>query len=633
MRWLAIVSIGCGAPTAQVLADAPRSCARATAPTLFQRVEVPGLTTVNANTTGSAFVDLDRDGKLDAVLVQNGVHAFLNRGCLEFTPHELDLGGRATKDANVPTFADFNHDGFLDFYLPAARADDHASLFLTHGAWDRFTDAAEALGVANPGAYARGNVEVADVDRDGFFDLVVGANQIGASPKLGRPFTRFYMFRPGRGGYETGRFVDIGGTERVPGFGGIDPLRCHPGREKNGMGIALRDLDDDGLLDLVQLAHDDMTNNNREGGGTTDPLDPCANGENPFGIFVWRGVAAAGPRFVAVEPGAHSLAQVGQMKFDPALGYYQPIAHAVGHEAMAIGDVDNDGDLDVVTTGPTSPRFHVNSDPIMGSLWRNQGHLAFEDDTARAGLESLQWTLGQWEAFWGQPVTDARLPHARGKPSCAETHHQPLCGGGMSRDFQLYPGMPVLADFDNDGWLDLLVTIRNDKLPEPPRNLLYMNRGDGTFELVATQESGIDQMSLAAQPVDLDGDGLLDLFFMARTSGGNSPRDDIRNKVFVNTGHWRGHDAHANHFVEIRLEGLPPEQLIGAKIFAYDAGDRLLGRRDYFADTFRGSHDPMVHFGLGSHMDVHVRVVLPGGRERRFASVRVDTTIALDVRG
>ena len=40
----------------------------------------------------------------------------------------------------------------------------------------------------------------------------------------------------------------------------------------------------------------------------------------------------------------------------------------------------------------------------------------------------------------------------------------------------------------------------------------------------------------------------------------------------MNTGNWIGIDAHANHWVEVKLTGLPQEQLIGAKIFASDNG-------------------------------------------------------------
>src|SRR5262249_36205300 len=146
----------------------------------------------------------------------------------------------------APTLADFNHDGFLDVYMPSLGANNQARFLLSQGSWDHLKDAAVAMGVANRGAYARGEVSVADVDHDGFFDMVIGANQIGASVQLGRPFSRFFVFRPAADGvYEHGRFDDIGGTSAVPGFGGI-PTACRPGIDKNGMGVALRDLDDDG---------------------------------------------------------------------------------------------------------------------------------------------------------------------------------------------------------------------------------------------------------------------------------------------------------------------------------------------------------------------------------------------------
>ena len=164
------------------------------------------------------------------------------------------------------------------------------------------------------------------------------------------------------------------------------------------------------------------------------------------------------------------------------------------------------------------------------------------------------------------------------------------------------------------------------------RNLLFMNRGDGTFEPVPSEMSGIDALSLGAQAVDLNGDGLLDLFLMDRSSGG-PVRGDLRNKIFWNTGRWRGRDARSNHWINVRLDGLRVEKLLGAKIFAYADGGRLLGRQDYFVDVFRGSHDPIVHFGLGGITSLRLRVVLPDRSELSFSRVPIDTTVSLDVGG
>jgi hypothetical protein len=62
------------------------------------------------------------------------------------------------------------------------------------------------------------------------------------------------------------------------------------------------------------------------------------------------------------------------------------------------------------------------------------------------------------------------------------------------------------ADFDNDGRLDLFVAGVH-------RNILYRNRGDGTFEDVTTK-AGIasSEWAIGAAWLDYDNDGLLDLF-------------------------------------------------------------------------------------------------------------------------
>src|SRR5258708_34107867 len=63
-----------------------------------------------------------------------------------------------------------------------------------------------------------------------------------------------------------------------------------------------------------------------------------------------------------------------------------------------------------------------------------------------------------------------------------------------------------VADYDNDGHPDLFVA-------GVGRNILYRNRGDGTFEDV-TAKAGIhgEPWSVAAGGFDYDGDGRLDLF-------------------------------------------------------------------------------------------------------------------------
>ncbi|MEM7356445.1 MAG: CRTAC1 family protein, partial [Acidobacteriota bacterium] len=128
---------------------------------------------------------------------------------------------------------------------------------------------------------------------------------------------------------------------------------------------------------------------------------------------------------------------------------------------VALFDYDQDDDLDVfLINGSRIGGFARGQEPT-NRLFRNEGDgTAFVDVTASSGLES--------HGAWGQ--------------GCA------------------------VADIDGDGRLDLYVT-------NYERNALYLNRGDGTFEDIATRV-GLDvaAWSTGAAFLDYDRDGDLDLY-------------------------------------------------------------------------------------------------------------------------
>lgn len=121
-------------------------------------------------------------------------------------------------------------------------------------------------------------------------------------------------------------------------------------------------------------------------------------------------------------------------------------------------DYDNDGwmDLYVVQSGPLPPGGDEKS---RDRLFRNNHDGTFTDVTDKAGLRDTAYGMGA-----------------------------------------------IAADYDNDGFVDLLVTNYRG-------NILYRNRGDGTFEDV-TAKSGIvaPPWGTSAAWGDIDGDGDLDLF-------------------------------------------------------------------------------------------------------------------------
>jgi enediyne biosynthesis protein E4 len=118
---------------------------------------------------------------------------------------------------------------------------------------------------------------------------------------------------------------------------------------------------------------------------------------------------------------------------------------------LAVGDYDNDGREDIYFLNQHGPN----------ALYRNRGDGTFEDVTAKAGVG-----LGD-------------------RVSVGAT----------------------FADYDNDGWPDLFVTSTRGG------NVLFHNRGDGTFEDV-TAKAGVSHVGHSQTPVffDYDNDGYLDLY-------------------------------------------------------------------------------------------------------------------------
>jgi hypothetical protein len=142
---------------------------------------------------------------------------------------------------------------------------------------------------------------------------------------------------------------------------------------------------------------------------------------------------------------------------------------------------------------------------------------------SRVGLLALSTAA---LAIWGNPSPAHAVVYTNVTLSAGINHlHNPTKLAGAF--FQ--NGGAAAADFDNDGWVDLYVSRWN------LRDLLYRNRGDGTFEDVA-QTAGISivgssNTSNGSAWGDIDNDGDKDLF--VTSSGGN------RFALYVNDGAGR----------------------------------------------------------------------------------------------
>ncbi|ACB76513.1 FG-GAP-like repeat-containing protein [Opitutus terrae] len=169
---------------------------------------------------------------------------------------------------------------------------------------------------------------------------------------------------------------------------------------------------------------------------------------------------------------------------------YRPFMGGAMGSGVAVGDFDRDGKVDLYVSTKTQP----------GRLFRNLGGWKFEDVTDRAGVAEQVSTL-DW--LKGALSSDRE-----------STWHQGA----------------VFADVNNDGWLDLFVC----RLGAP--NLLYINHGDGTFsEEAELRGLAIVDGSVVGAFADYDRDGWLDVMILTNLLEGTEPlgRPD---RLFRNTG-------------------------------------------------------------------------------------------------
>lgn len=197
----------------------------------------------------------------------------------------------------------------------------------------------------------------------------------------------------------------------------------------------------------------------------------------------------------------------------------QTLPNGVSGSSLALGDLDGDGDLDLVMSGFDGSAYHLK-------IFVNDGTGKMTlSQSLSPGVSSASLALGDLD---GDGDLDLVMSGDDGSGKHFKIFRND--GAGKFSLFQtmspgIYQSSLVLGDLDGDGDLDLVMS----GYDTTTRHLrVYANDGTGTFTLAQTLSPGVTTSSLALG--DLDGDGDLDLMM----SGDDGSVNHL--KAFTNDG-------------------------------------------------------------------------------------------------
>lgn len=275
-------------------------------------------------------------------------------------------------------------------------------------------------------------------------------------------------------------------------------------------------------------------------------------------------------------------------------------------------DIDNDGDMDLYIAHCRQSTTSYTDQRRRDRLFKNNGFGVYTEDAASTGLELPGNYKQTWTSSFGDLDND-------GDQDVVLTNHGEASqiysnnGSGVFTDVTAGSGFTVpfnaiesfVEDFDNDGWLDILIS--------GPGLKMYHNNHDGTYTASTNAFGGAMASFLSFATGDLNHDGFIDLV-ASYGNVYNSPTatDDV---LWMN-------NTNSNNFITFDLTGtVSNDGAIGAKVTI--TGSFGTQVREVRAGESYGTENSLqLHFGLGSDVTITSALIeWPSGLTNTFGSL------------
>lgn len=312
-----------------------------------------------------------------------------------------------------------------------------------------------------------------------------------------------------------------------------------------------------------------------------------------------------------------------------AAGLDKEFGHGLG---VVTADFDDDGWTDI----------YVANDGDPNQLWINQKNGTFKNEALLAGAAVNR--DGKAEAGMGVDAgdfdnsgsDDIFITHLMEETNTLFTNvgsavfEDRTREAGLAMPGRRFTGFGTLFfDYDNDGWLDLLVVNgavqllpelmrKGDPYPLGQPKQLFHNIGNGRYVEVLDQAGAsfpLLEVGRGAAFGDIDNDGDTDVL----VTNNNGPVRLLLNQL-GNRNHWLG----------LRVVDKTGRDALGARVEIVVKKNRVLRRRVRTDGSYLSANDPRVLAGLGAATQVDtVRVRWPDGSAGELKTPQVDRYVTI----